>query len=138
MVFEMPAAEVANRMLEHRFDQAKKRAKHLKTMSAKKRHKLRIALKKLRYTADFFAPLYGEEAPKNFRKSLSKMQDVLGSLNDVAVARDTLEKLAHGEDDALSFAAGMIYGWHLDRAGHVWKGAKKRWKKLAQCEPFWN
>ncbi|MGA9794820.1 MAG: CHAD domain-containing protein [Rhizomicrobium sp.] len=138
MVFEIPAAEVANRVLEHRFDQAKKRAKHLKTMSAKKRHKLRIALKKLRYTADFFAPLYGEEAPKNFRKSLSKMQDVLGSLNDVAVARDTLEKLAHGEDDALSFAAGMIYGWHLDRAGHVWKGAKKRWKKLAQCQPFWN
>jgi CHAD domain-containing protein len=137
MAFEMPAVEIADRVLDHRFDQAKKRAKHLKGMSAAKRHKLRIALKKLRYTADFFAPLYEADAPKDFLKSLSKMQDVLGALNDVAVAKGTLEKLAHGEDDALSFAAGMIYGWHLDRASHVWTGAKKRWKHFEQTKPFW-
>jgi triphosphatase len=137
-VFEVPAVEIANRVLDHRFDQARKSAKHLKGMSAGKRHKLRIALKKLRYTADFFAPLYDDGAPKEFLKSLSKMQDVLGALNDVAVARGTLEKLAHGEDDALSFAAGMIYGWHLDRASHVWAGAKKRWKRFEQTTPFWK
>jgi CHAD domain-containing protein len=138
MALEIPAVEIANRVLDHRFDQAKKRAKHLKAMSANKRHKLRIALKKLRYTADFFAPLYDDGAPKDFLKSLSKMQDVLGALNDVAVAKGTLEKLAHGEDDALSFAAGMIYGWHLDRASHVWTGAKKRWKRFEQTTPFWK
>lgn len=138
MAFAVPALEIANRVLDHRFDQAKRRAKHLKGMSAAKRHKLRIALKKLRYTADFFAPLYDEDAPKNFIKSLSKIQDVLGALNDVAVARGTLEKLAHGEQDTLSFAAGMIYGWHLDRASHVWAGAKKRWKRFEQTEPFWK
>jgi CHAD domain-containing protein len=136
MAFEMPVAEIARRVLDHRFDQVKHRAKHLKGMSATKRHHLRIALKKLRYTAEFFEPLF--DGGDGFMKSLSKMQDVLGTLNDVAVAKGTLEKLAHGEEDALSFAAGMVYGWHLDRASHVWKGAKKRWKKLEQAEPFWN
>lgn len=136
MAFEMPAVEIARRVLEHRFDQVKHRAKNLKVMSAANRHQLRIALKKLRYTAEFFESLF--DGGGSFMKSLSKMQDVLGALNDVAVAKGTLEKLAHGESDALCFAAGMVYGWHLDRASHVWKGAKKRWKKLEQCEPFWN
>ena len=136
MAFEMPVVEIARRVLDHRLDRAKERAKHLKSMSANKRHHLRIALKKLRYTAEFFDPLFN--GGEGFMKSLSKMQDVLGALNDVAVAKGTLEKLAHGEDDTLSFAAGMVYGWHLDRASHEWKGAKKRWKKLEQAEPFWN
>jgi CHAD domain-containing protein len=138
---QVPAADIASRILDQRFHQAKDRAKHLKDMSAHKRHKLRIALKKLRYTAEFFAPLYGAHRAKDFLKSLSRMQDVLGALNDVAVAKETLEKLTRpktGEDhDALSFAAGMVYGWHLDRAGHIWRGAKKRWKRLEKCEPFW-
>lgn len=144
MAFEIPAIEIATRMLDHHLERAHKRARHLKHLSEHKRHKLRISLKKLRYTAEFYAPLYKEGAADDFLKSLSKMQDVLGALNDVAVAHETLTKLANprdrtgGDHAALSYAAGMVYGWHLDRAGHVWEGAKKRWKKLAQCEPFWN
>jgi CHAD domain-containing protein len=143
IAFEIPAAEIASRTLDHRLKKTHKRARHLKYLSAHKRHKLRIALKKLRYTAEFFVPLYGRDAAEDFLRSLSKMQDILGALNDVAVARDTLSRLASprergGADHAaLSFAAGMVYGWHLDRADHIWHGAKKRWKHLSQCEPFW-
>ena len=56
MAFEIPAVEIANHMLDHRLKKARKRARHLKSISAEKRHKLRITLKKLRYTAEFFAP----------------------------------------------------------------------------------
>ena len=143
MAFEMPAADLANRMLDHRLKVAHKKAKHLKKLNAHKRHKLRIALKKLRYTSEFFAPLYGEGAATDFLKQLSKMQDTLGALNDVAVARQTLTKLtapqnrAGGDHAALTFAAGIVYGWHRDRAEHVWDGAKKRWKHFAKTTPFW-
>jgi CHAD domain-containing protein len=143
MAFEMPAADLAGRMLDHRLKVARRKAKHLNKLSAHKRHKLRIALKKLRYTAEFFAPLYEDGAAKEFLKPLAKMQDTLGALNDVAVARDTLTRLASpqtragGDHAALSFAAGIVYGWHLDRAEHVWEGAKNRWKHFEKTKPFW-
>jgi CHAD domain-containing protein len=144
MAFEIPAVEIANHMLDHRLKKAKKHARHLKSISAEKRHKLRITLKKLRYTAEFFAPLYSRGAADEFLRTLSKIQDILGTLNDVAVAHDTLARLsgpregARGNQSALSFAAGMVYGWHRDRADHVWHDAKKRWKRLEKCEPFWE
>lgn len=145
MAFEMPALDIANRMLGHRMKVARKRAKHLKDLSDEQRHAFRLSLKKLRYTAEFFAPLYGEGASANFQRKLSRMQDILGALNDVAVARSTLNKLVAAREGVpasdradLSFAAGIVYGWHLDRAGHTWKKANKRWKSFEKTKPFWE
>jgi CHAD domain-containing protein len=145
VAFDAPAKSLANRTLKHRMNQACKRARKLDQLDDIERHKLRIALKKLRYSADFFAPLYDKKPVQKFQKRLSKMQDILGALNDVAVARSTLEHLV-GEGGAgplasredLSFAAGIVYGWHLDRAARSWEDAVKRWKKFAKTEPFWT
>ena len=72
------------------------------------------------------------------------MQDILGSLQDVAVARSTLKHLIeepegslYGVRADLSFAAGTIYGWHLDRANAAWKDAMSRWKGFEKTKPFW-
>jgi hypothetical protein len=69
------------------------------------------------------------------------MQDSLGAVHDVVVARETLARLTAGNaeqtDSGLSFAAGIVYGWHLDRATHIFKKSVKRWKKFAHTEPFW-
>ncbi len=145
IAYEAPATALAARMLNHRLGQAKKRARHLNRLSDVKRHRLRIGLKKLRYTAEFFAPLYDRKDVARFVKRLSGMQDVLGALQDVVVARTTLEHLVEIDDGvgampqaALSFAAGMVYGWHLECAAHTWENAVHRWKKFAKTEPFWN
>ncbi|HEX3808059.1 MAG TPA: CHAD domain-containing protein [Rhizomicrobium sp.] len=144
-VFEMPAADLATRMLDHRLKHARKRAKHLNELSDEQRHRLRIALKKLRYTSEFFAPLYEANGAHTFQKNLSRMQDTLGCLNDVAVARKTLHSIVEGpahEAQAvrpeLAFAAGAVYGFHLDRAEHTWKKVKNRWKTFAKTEPYWR
>ncbi|MGH6873033.1 MAG: CHAD domain-containing protein [Rhizomicrobium sp.] len=142
MAFEMKAADLAARMLDHRLKVARKKARHLKKLSPRKRHALRIALKKLRYTSEFFAPLFADGSARDFLRPLSKMQDVLGALNDVAVARETLARLAGPKSGtgtpALSFAAGVVYGWHHDRAEHMWEGAKKKWKKFEKTKAFWQ
>ena len=144
VVLESPAVMLSNRMLSHRLSRARKHARQLKSLDEAGRHELRIALKKLRYTAEFFAPLYSEKAVRPFVKRLSRMQDVLGLLQDVAVARKTLvllvrepENSINGTRADLSFAAGMIYGWHLDRAHCAWRSAVRRWKRFAQVAPFW-
>lgn len=145
VAFDASAIDLAGRMLNRRLKAAKKRARKLESLSEAERHRLRIALKKLRYTAEFFAPLYPPQAVGPFLKRLSQMQDILGLLQDVAVARKTLaylveepEETSHGPRADLSFAAGIVYGWHLDRAASAWHDAMRRWKKFARTEPFWN
>lgn len=145
VAFEAPAIELAGRTLSRRLKVAKKCARNLKSLSEAERHKLRIALKKLRYTAEFFAPLYPTAAVGPFLKRLSRMQDILGLLQDVAVARAILSQLVEepqyvspGPRADVSFAAGIVYGWHLDRAASAWRDAVKRWKGFARTEPFWS
>jgi CHAD domain-containing protein len=144
-VFEAPARALADRMLSKRLKGAKKRARNLEELSEPERHKLRIALKKMRYASEFFGSLYPEEDVKPFQKRLSKMQDILGLLQDVAVARNTLKHLVEEPPDSLftkradlAFAAGIVYGWHLDRASSAWTDAMRCWKRFAKAEPFWK
>jgi len=141
-VFDEPAQELAAHVLSHRLKAAKKGAKRLSDASDEQIHHLRIALKKLRYTGEFFAPLYDKNDVEEFDARLSKMQDSLGAVHDVVVARETLARLTanHHEqnDGGLSFAAGIVYGWHLDRSTHIFKKSVKRWKKFAAAEPFWS
>jgi CHAD domain-containing protein len=145
VAFATPATTLADRMLTMRLKQSRKRARHLASLSDAARHRLRIRLKKLRYTAEFFAPLYTKKVVEPFLGRLSRMQDILGGLNDVAVARTTLESLVERGDAGhlvsqadLSFAAGIVYGWHLDRAARSWGKGVKRWKRFAKAEPFWQ
>lgn len=145
IAFEMRAVNVANRMLNHRFKHAKKRGKHLNELSDEQRHKLRIALKKMRYTTEFFSPFYKKKDRENFQERLTAMQSILGTLNDVVVARETLQKIVDRSEQKqsnsraeVSFAAGMVYGYHLDRAHRTWTKGRKCWKALAKSEPFWG
>jgi CHAD domain-containing protein len=144
VALQMPARTVAERMLTHRRRQACKSAKGLETLSDAGRHELRISLKKLRYTAEFFAPFFDRSRAQKFVARLSRMQDVLGALNDVAVARSILESLVSADEPRpavrsdLSFAAGIVYGWHLERAAHTWDDAVARWKKFSDTKEFWN
>lgn len=141
-VFDKPAQHIASDILGHRLKAAKKCAKSLGDASDEQIHHLRIALKKLRYTGEFFAPLFDEDDVSAFAQRLSKMQDSLGAVHDVMVARATLARLTANShdntDSGLSFAAGIVYGWHLDRATHIFKKSVKRWKKFASTDPFWK
>ncbi len=145
VAFEGPARSLADRMLAKRLKRARKRAKNLENLSEPDRHRLRIALKKMRYSAEFFASLYPHHNAAPFIKQLGRTQDILGLLQDVAVARKTLTRLVEEPDGSLrgpradvSFAAGIIYGWHLDRAASAWKDAVKRWKRFSKTAPFWT
>ncbi len=120
---------------------AKKRGKHLKKMDPHECHRLRIGLKKLRYAAEFFAPLYKRKAVKTWMAPLKELQDLLGHLNDVAQVRAMLGRLMMEESPSLqaelSHAAGLIQGWHQPRAARVAKKIAKRWELIKAAEQFW-
>jgi CHAD domain-containing protein len=130
-------------LLDTHLSKSRKRAKGLARKTAAERHRLRIALKKLRYTCEFFAPLYNPKKVEAFVAPLKELQDLLGHLNDAAQVRAVLgrvmmeEATSAREQADLSHAAGLIQGYHQARAEIVADKMLKRWKRFKKAEPFW-
>lgn len=77
-------------------------------------HRLRIAIKRLRYALEFFAPLYPAPAVRRDVKALTRLQDDLGAINDIANAGPRLALCAN-EHAALHQAVAMVAGWYGPR-----------------------
>jgi inorganic triphosphatase YgiF len=89
----------------------RKRIEALDENDAPARHRVRIAAKKARYAAEFFSDLLPAKEVKAYVKCLSRLQDRLGHLNDLAVAAKllpVLENSGHAHDAA--FARGYVSG----------------------------
>lgn len=86
----------ANRLnkLAHRFALA---AGRLDENDAEELHELRILAKKLRYSAEAFSGWFDDQHPAEFLSALVAVQQVLGGINDAAVAHRLLDELA--QDD---------------------------------------
>ncbi|MGI9595445.1 MAG: CHAD domain-containing protein, partial [Acidimicrobiales bacterium] len=70
-------------------------------------HRIRILAKRTRYAAEAVVPAFGKKA-KIFAKALTGIQDVLGELNDAAVAEAWLANLAETADGPTAFTAGRL------------------------------
>jgi CHAD domain-containing protein len=141
--FEQPAVELADQLLTLRARKACKRGCEFDNLTPPERHQLRIALKKLRYTAEFFETLYPRKRTHKYIEALKRLQDDLGHLNDVVVAErlvgDLLGRSATNERrGALQRAAGPVLGWHAYSARAVEKKAFKKWNIFIGRKPFWN
>jgi len=136
-------SRVAKRLLDRQQARALKRGKKARDGDEAHLHGLRIALKKLRYTAEFLAPLYPRRKVKNYVRELRGLQEHLGAINDIAHVRATIAKLLR-ETEAKRpapgerYAAGLVAGWYRARRPHIAKQALKRWKKFRKVEPFWT
>jgi CHAD domain-containing protein len=93
-------------------------------------HKLRIACKNLRYSSELFTSLSGLCFKNNLAKSLAKLQDILGKLNDNTVAILLLEELNKGSkiDNMDLIHRGIMNNY----MGHL-KEFRKVWKKFRVC-----
>jgi len=139
--FARPAEEFAREALSRSNRKARKRARHLSKLDSGQRHRLRIALKKLRYTAEFFAPLFSQKHVTKYLKKICAAQDVFGAMNDAATAshilNTVLEHASSEQSAALREGAAFVEGWHLARIEPAWREAKAHWKRLEKSKPFW-
>ncbi|QDY69440.1 CHAD domain-containing protein [Qingshengfaniella alkalisoli] len=135
-----PINEVANSALAHRWKKTTKRAQHIEALSTEQRHELRKELKKLRYAAEFFGPLYGKKKVNKFTSKLKKLQDMFGSMNDLAMAETLLsgsDPVASGDPDAQR-AVGWILGSRTVQAEFDWTNATALWNDLSNLKRFWE
>jgi CHAD domain-containing protein len=104
-------AEVARTLVRDAAQTLRKRARRIDEDSAPDDyHEVRIRAKRLRYTLDAFADLYGEAA-QSYAKALGKLQTVLGEYNDASVREKRFTELVTGGPrlpSTTSFLAGRL------------------------------
>lgn len=92
-----PVLSFAAHILSRRQRKLRRVADQLADLSADERHRLRIQVKKLRYAATFFAALFPDKSAAKyqavFARGLERLQDSLGELHDMAVAKAARDKL---------------------------------------------
>ncbi len=136
---DQPIDWLAAAVLGRRRRAVKRRSKGLARQSAQQRHRLRIALKKLRYASEVLANLYSPAAVESFTERLKRLQDDLGDANDVRVGRDIVADLAkrseHGT--AVAEAGNAVLDWHERRLARRERKLKKHLDRLLDAERFW-
>jgi triphosphatase len=82
---EPPLTAFARKVLDRLHRKVRKRAHDVDWRDEKDRHAVRIAVRRLRYACDFFSPCFSDG--RRYLRGLADLQDLLGELNDIAVAR---------------------------------------------------
>ena len=98
------------------------------------RHAARIAAKRLRYVAEFFAPLYPAKRTRTYLETLATTQDALGQFNDAVTAGALAGELSGSADAA---AAGAVRGWVAAQAVAIEPRLVKALRRFRAAKPFW-
>jgi inorganic triphosphatase YgiF len=147
---DRPVEALAREGLDRLRRQIKRRGKRLKGLDAERRHRLRIRAKRLRYALEFFDGLH--ERRKDRRQAmlsaLRGLQDSLGALNDMTVARHRGLALAEGggrvageseaEGQQQAYAVGLAIGLRLTATQALLTQAEGAYDAFLAIKAFWR
>ena len=138
-VLSQPMPTLADKILTRLHRKALKRGAHFRQLNTDAQHDLRIDLKKLRYAAEFFLPLYAAHAPaKRYVKRLARLQASLGRARDIASTRILLDAIRQDDQPALYLAIGAVAGWQARDQIAMAKTLRKRWRRFKATPAFWG
>jgi CHAD domain-containing protein len=135
-----PIAKVAPELIERCYRRARKRSKRFAEQTPTQRHRLRLALKKLRYMIEFLESLFDKTQVRTFVNRLKSLQDFLGHANDVRVAYDLLDELLEKADHdvcAIGRAGGIVLGWHERGLADHEPKLRQHVRRFKQLNAFW-
>jgi len=134
-----PVREYAAGALARRYRQVRRRGRGFARLGARELHRLRIAVKKLRYTTHFFAPLFPARRASALLGSLEALQDALGGINDCATAaRLFREARAGARGVMLREAQDLLAGWKDTALAEHRRQLKAAWKAFRATERYWK
>jgi CHAD domain-containing protein len=126
---ERPILDYAPEELARRWKPIRKRLKRIAVLESGKQHTLRLRIKKLRYSSEFFEGLFGDPSKKPDRSwlmALKRLQDILGEMNDIVVASHILPKLARLDPERAK-----------RRNKRLPLQAERSARTLRKSDPFW-
>ena len=98
-----------------------------------RQHRVRKRLKRLRYLAEFVAPLFGKHETRAFLARLKPVQDALGLYNDELMALERYRGIAASDPNAW-----FGVGWLSARAQPNAAGCQKAMRDFARARRFWD
>jgi inorganic triphosphatase YgiF len=113
-----------------------KRVRKLKRLDGHRRHKLRIAVKKVRYRREFFETLRtgGRKSGRKLDRALEELQSGLGDLNDMRMhLQQTLHFARSSPAAQKAFAIGCLIGHEEATANDVLAEAVAAGKRLRKA-----
>ena len=133
-----PIAGLAPRLLDRCAKKLGRAGKHVARHTIEERHALRKALKRLRYGASFLGELYPAKRAAPYLDALGDLQDKLGTLNDLAVARGLFTALGSSGDAALAADIAALDALFVQRLEKRAATLPTVWRKLKDAAPFWR
>jgi CHAD domain-containing protein len=93
-------------------------------------HRIRVCVKRARYSAEIAKPVAGTETSR-FIKRAKALQDVIGEHQDAVVAADRIHRaLGSSRGTRVTFAAGRLVERQADRRRRARTAWPKAWRKL--------
>ncbi len=135
-----PIGAFAREALDHLRKVVRRRGRDLAGLDPVSRHKLRIRAKRLRYAAELLDPLYAGAGKRRTRfiAALKRLQDRLGELNDIAVARERIRREARLNGPRLALAAGRIIGRRERDEPALLDAAAEAFEAFRAAKPYWR
>lgn len=134
------ARRFLRKRLQHLHKQAVRDGKRFESLDTESQHRVRKRLKRLRYLAEFVAPLFDAEgksssssAAERYLKHLRPAQDALGEFNDEAVAL-----ALYGEATERDGRAWFAVGWFSARQAVHAKACRKALGEIEEAPRFWK
>ncbi len=114
----------------------KRLARTLKAPTPESAHRFRIALKHLRYSCEFFAPLFDNVEMMEYAKAVAGLQDAFGFINDFHVALSRLQGWVKQEAIARE-TREAVAAWHTPHAQTVLADALHLAEAvMSRCQPW--
>ncbi len=135
--WQQPARSGAIRILAARHARVLKRGRHLERRTSAELHRLRIAVKQLRYATEFFSALFPARSMATLRDRLARLQDILGRINDAAAVLPLLSAAA-ADDREFIAAAGIVTGWCEARASAERAALQIAWRQFRAVRRPWQ
>lgn len=128
-----------------------KRGQRMKELDRHQLHKLRLRAKRMRYAVECIERIYPDRKSRGrmdkMVAALRRLQASLGSMNDLAIARDIFDAVMKDprrcgwtQNSAAAANArlmSMIFGSHKQRPSRLLEKSADAYAQYAQTKPFW-
>jgi inorganic triphosphatase YgiF len=135
---QQPIRSFAAQELTRRTRKIAKKVRKLRSMDSRPRHRLRIAVKKLRYAREFFESLSldgrGRKTSSKIDRALKNLQNALGGLNDMTVHARLIHGLARiNAATRKAYAVGVLTGQEDARSQQLFSEAIQAGKRMRRA-----
>ncbi len=134
---DVPLRDLLPHLLDRVARKVRRRGKRIAKQDAEDLHALRKAMKKLRYSAEDVAPLFGAKTVRRYLKTVKTALSLLGDINDASVTRTRLDEIAPPDRPELAGPAAALLQWTSARRAAALEELAHKWHDFTQLDPFW-